>query len=82
LESFIESTQEQVTGTVFVTLKPYQFSVTGCESPFDLMSSDFGSYGEMNKTWTGEDVKGFTRIIGNQTAIYHKIRQKNEPSKP
>jgi argininosuccinate synthase len=81
IEQFIESTQEQVTGTVFVTLKPYQFIVTGCESPFDLMSPDFGSYGEMNKAWTGEDVKGFTRIAGNQTAIYHKIRQKNEPPK-
>jgi argininosuccinate synthase len=81
MEQFIESTQETVTGTVFVTLKPYQFTVTGCESAFDLMSPDFGSYGEMNKAWTGEDVKGFTRIAGNQTAIYHKIRMKNESPK-
>jgi argininosuccinate synthase len=27
----------------------------------------------MNSGWTGEDVRGFTRIFGNQTAIYHQI---------
>jgi argininosuccinate synthase len=47
--------------------------VTGVESDFDLMSSRFGKYGEMNSGWTGEDVRGFTRIFGNQTAIYHQI---------
>jgi len=25
------------------------------------MSSKFGSYGEMNKGWTGDDVKGFAK---------------------
>jgi argininosuccinate synthase len=40
------------------------------------MSSRFGSYGEMNTGWTGDDVKGFAKIFGNQTAIFHKI---NDP---
>ncbi len=48
----------------------------GIESPHDLMSARFGSYGEMNKGWTGDDVKGFAKIFGNQTAIYHKINAK------
>jgi argininosuccinate synthase len=39
------------------------------------MSSRFGSYGEMNKGWRGEDVKGFARIFGNQTAIFNKINE-------
>jgi argininosuccinate synthase len=37
------------------------------------MSSKFGSYGEMNKGWSGDDVKGFAKIFGNQSGIYHKI---------
>jgi argininosuccinate synthase len=37
------------------------------------MSSRFGSYGELNSGWTGEDVRGFSKIFGNQTAIYHAI---------
>ena len=75
IESFLENTQENVTGTVFVQLVPYRFQITGIESKFDLMSSKFGKYGEMNNGWTGEDVRGFTKIFGNQTMIYHQIKQ-------
>lgn len=41
------------------------------------MSSKFGSYGEMNKGWSGDDVKGFAKIFGNQAAIYHKVNESN-----
>lgn len=73
IEAFLQSTQKFVSGKVFVSLKPYQFMVTGIESDHDLMSAKFGSYGEMNNAWTGEDVKGFTKIFGNQVSIYHKV---------
>jgi argininosuccinate synthase len=74
-EAFFESTQKNVSGDVFVSLLPYRFILNGIDSPYDLMSPRFGSYGEMNKTWTGEDVKGFTKIFGNQTSIYHQVNQ-------
>jgi len=73
IEKFLTDTQETVSGTVTVVLAPYRFYVVGIESPHDLMSSKFGSYGEMNNTWSGEDVKGFSKIFGNQTMIYHKV---------
>ncbi|TDQ19083.1 argininosuccinate synthase [Algoriphagus boseongensis] len=73
LEAFLSSTQEFVTGDVRVLLQPYRFTLLGIHSEHDLMSSKFGSYGEMNKGYTGEDVKGFTRILGNQTSIFHKV---------
>ena len=76
IEKFLEDSQSTVTGKVFVTLEPYRFTITGIESSHDLMSSRFGAYGEMNNGWTGDDVKGFAKIFGNQTAIFHKI---NEP---
>jgi argininosuccinate synthase len=75
IEKFLEDTQKTVSGKVFVTLQPYRFTITGIESDHDLMSSQFGSYGEMNKAWTGDDVKGFARIFGNQSAIFHKINE-------
>ena len=71
---FIDS-QETVSGKVFITLHPYRFVLEGIESPHDLMSSKFGSYGEMNKGWSGDDVKGFAKIFGNQTAIFHAVNQ-------
>jgi len=61
IEKFLEDTQATVTGKVFVTLQPYRYTITGIESAHDLMSSKFGSYGEMNKGWSGDDVKVLRR---------------------
>jgi argininosuccinate synthase len=74
IEAFLQSTQDNVTGEVFVTLMPYRFQVTGINSPYDLMSSKFGKYGEMNSGWSGEDVRGFSKIFGNQTMIWHQVK--------
>ena len=73
IEQFLESTQQQVSGQVFVRLMPYRFELQGIDSPYDLMSSKFGQYGEMNKAWTGEDVKGFTKILANPAQIYYAV---------
>jgi len=78
IEAFLTDTQKNVSGKVFVQLYPYRFQVLGIESEHDLMSNKFGSYGEMNNTWTGDDVKGFSKIFGNQTVIYHKVNGKQE----
>ncbi len=73
LEAFLDSSQNNVTGTVTVQMLPYRFYVMGISSEFDLMSSKFGSYGEMNNAWSGEDVKGFSKIFGNQTMIHRLV---------
>jgi argininosuccinate synthase len=73
IESFFINTQKTVSGEVYITLFPYRYELNGIHSPHDLMSSKFGSYGEMNTGWTGQDVKGFTKIFGNQTSIYHQV---------
>jgi len=74
IEAFFISSQQHVTGDVFIQLMPYRFQVSGIESVFDLMSSKFGKYGEMNTGWSGQDVRGFSKIFGNQTAIYHAVK--------
>ena len=73
MELFFESSQERVTGTVFITLCPFRFNLEGIESDYDLMNEKFGAYGEMNSGWSGEDVKGFTKILGNSSKIYHEV---------
>jgi argininosuccinate synthase len=74
IEAFLTNSQNNVTGDVSVQLRPYHFQVIGIESDYDLMSSKFGKYGEMNNGWTGEDVRGFSKIFGNQTMIWHQVR--------
>ena len=73
IEAYFTNSQQNVTGDVFVQLNPYHFQVIGIESEFDLMSAKFGKYGEMNTGYTGDDVRGFSKIFGNQTSIYHKV---------
>ncbi|MBC7947178.1 MAG: argininosuccinate synthase [Chitinophagaceae bacterium] len=81
IEAFLETTQRNVTGDVYVQLMPYRFQITGIESTYDLMSSKFGKYGEMNTGWSGDDVRGFSKIFGNQTMIYHQVKTSNEKKK-
>ena len=78
IERFLEDTQQSLDGTVSVYLAPYRFQILGITSPYDLMSPEFALYGEINKSWSGEDVKGFSKILSNQSMIYHKVHQKNE----
>ena len=78
MEAFLENTQQNVTGTVTITLRPYSYALVGVESDFDLMKADFGEYGEINKAWTADDAKGFTKILGMPTKIYFNIQEKNK----
>lgn len=77
IESFLQDSQKTVNGKVFITLHPYRFILNGIESENDLMSSKFGSYGEENLAWSGEDVKGFTKILSNSLNIYHQVNKLN-----
>ncbi len=82
IEAFFTSTQQQVTGDVYVQLNPYYFQINGIESPHDLMDSRFGKYGEMNTGWSGDDVRGFSKIFGNQTSIYFNVLDEANPLSP
>ena len=77
LEAFLESTQQNVNGTVEIILRPYCYTLVGVDSTYDLMKTDFGEYGEVNKAWTADDVKGFTKIMSNQIKIYHNVQKRN-----
>jgi argininosuccinate synthase len=70
MEAFLESSQERASGTVFVTLKPYQFELQGVDSKFDMMRSKVATYGEENNAWDSRDAKGFIKIFSNQLRIH------------
>ncbi|MBE9510557.1 MAG: argininosuccinate synthase [Bacteroidetes bacterium] len=75
IETFLKDTQETVTGKVSLKLRPYSCSVEGVSSPYDLMNASGAKYGEKHNGWTGEDVKGFTRIISNPLKIYYSLNK-------
>jgi len=73
VENFLEDTQKNVTGKVYLKLYPYYFMVEGVESDFDLMNSNFGAYGEAAGKWTSDDVKGFVTILSNPLRNYYSV---------
>ena len=77
MEAYLRESQRNVNGTVEIILRPYSYTLVGVDSSFDLMKTDFGEYGEVNKAWTADDVKGFTKILGNQMKIYHNVQLRN-----
>ncbi len=76
IENFLTDTQQFVSGEVSVALHPYRFEILGIQSDHDLMKSDFGDYGEINKAWTGDDVKGFVKIMANSMKIFQNVNGK------
>lgn len=78
IEQFLQSSQQNVSGKVIINLRPYSYTLVGVESPYDLMKTDFGEYGEINKAWSADDVKGFTKIFANPLKIYRNVQKRNE----
>ena len=78
MEAFLKSTQQHVSGTVEITLTPQNYKLVGVESEYDLMKTDFGEYGEVNKAWSADDVKGFTTILANPMKIYYNVTARAE----
>lgn len=77
IEAYLISSQENVTGRVIIKLMPYNYVLVGVESDFDLMKADFGEYGEVNKAWSSDDAKGFTKMYSIPNKIYHSVQKKN-----
>lgn len=75
IEKFLESSQKNVSGKVFIKLRPYNFQLIGVDSAKDLMKAEFGEYGEVSKAWTSDDVKGFTKILGTSLKIYNSVNK-------
>jgi len=73
IETFLEETQKYVSGKIFIILRPYTFEVTGVESENDLMKASGATYGELHEGWSGENVKGFTKILGNPAKIFNSL---------
>lgn len=78
IEAYLSSSQDNVTGRVIINLMPYRYVLVGVESDFDLMKADFGEYGEVNKAWTSDDAKGFTKIYSIPTKVFYSVQEKNK----
>jgi argininosuccinate synthase len=78
IESFLENSQSKVNGEVYINLFPFRFELDGIKSANDLMNDDFGSYGEINKSWSADEAKGFIKISSISNKIYYQTNIKDK----
>lgn len=71
IEALLLSSQERVTGTVHVLMRPGNLFVEGVESPYSLMAASKGVYGEAAGEWTATDALGFSKIV-SLTGVFHR----------
>lgn len=77
IEAMLLSSQRNVNGTVSLILRPYSYTLVGVESAYDLVKNELGEYGEIQKGWTAEDAKGFTKILSTPLRVYYANQKKN-----
>ena len=72
IEALMLSSQQRVTGTVHVLLRPGSVFIEGVESDYSLMAASKGVYGEATGEWTAADALGFSRIVGLSGIFYRR----------
>ncbi|CAG1769035.1 partial Argininosuccinate synthase, partial [uncultured bacterium] len=63
LDSFVNVTQENVTGTVRLKLYKGNVTVAGRKSPYSLYREDYASFGEED-VYDQQDAEGFIELFG------------------
>lgn len=77
MEAYLNQSQTQVSGTVYVQLHPYRFVLKGIQSENDLMNPAFGAYGEENAAWSAEEAKGFIKLLSVPNRIFQQVQKQN-----
>ncbi|MBN1418640.1 MAG: argininosuccinate synthase [Planctomycetes bacterium] len=70
IEALIERSQARVDGEARIRLGDGSFLVEGIRSPHGLLGAKAAVYGEKATLWTGEDVKGFSRIAALSEVLW------------
>lgn len=74
LESYLQSTQTRVSGSVKIKLNPYGFELIGISSKYDLHNNVFGEYGEECKLFNANDVRGFIEIYSLPIQLQYSVK--------
>ena len=63
IEALMLSSQQRVTGTVTVGLRPGNLFIEGYASAYSLMAASKGVYGEAAGEWTAADALGYSKML-------------------
>ena len=77
LDSFIETTQKSVTGTVKLALYKGNVSIAGRASEFALYSPELSSF-TMGESYDQKDAAGFIRILGLPARTLNHLKKRQQ----
>lgn len=75
LTAFVDSTQENVTGTVKLKLYKGNIVHAGTTSPYSLYSEEYATFGE-DGVYDQKDAEGFINLFGLPSVVYSKMKAK------
>ncbi|MBI2463387.1 argininosuccinate synthase [Candidatus Peregrinibacteria bacterium] len=76
IEAFLDSANAHVEGEVGIQIHKGNFMITSLKSPYSLMSSKFGIYGEKIGSWSGKEARGFCKLYGMESTHAFFINKK------
>jgi argininosuccinate synthase len=76
-DAFVQKTQENVTGTVTLSLYKGNLNIVSRTSPFSLYSTDLSSF-TMGESYDQKDAKGFIQILGLPARTRARLLQKQK----
>ena len=68
IEAMLDSASKYVKGSVGVRVHKGTVTITSLKSPYSLLHSKLGTYGERTGSWNGQDAKGFCTLYGMESA--------------
>jgi argininosuccinate synthase len=80
LDAFVNSTQQNVTGTIKLALYKGNIGIVSRKSPYSLFASDLSSF-TMGQSYDQKDAAGFIRILGLPARTRAKLMQQKETVK-
>ncbi|MFA5820556.1 MAG: argininosuccinate synthase domain-containing protein, partial [Candidatus Gracilibacteria bacterium] len=77
IEAFLDSSSKFTDGNVEVRIQQGNISITSLTSPYSLMQSAKGIYGEKTGAWDGVDAKGFCKLYGMESVNAFLLQNKD-----
>jgi argininosuccinate synthase len=77
LDAFVESTQQNLTGSVTLSLYKGNVSIVSRKSDYSLYRTDLSSF-TMDESYDQKDAEGFIRILGLPSRSRAQMRKKEE----
>ena len=68
IETYIDSVQEKVNGTVIMKVQPYSIQVVELSSPNSLVNANIAMYAQESK-WSGTEANGFIKLYSMQQRL-------------